>query len=112
MSVLYFVVILLKTNLHSQIAPSTTTITPRTAVQIIVKHLNSQDSDVKSYAIEALSKTGETKLIPLLKKYLNDQNSYVVISTAKALWNLGDTSGLKKLYEIVEKFPDVDPTKN
>ncbi|MGC8867172.1 MAG: HEAT repeat domain-containing protein [Elusimicrobiales bacterium] len=105
-------VIMIKTNLYTQVSVSSTSISPRMAVETIVKYLKSDDSELKCYAIEALSKTAETRLIPLLKKYLNDQDKYVVISTAKALWNLGDTSGLKKLYQIVEETPDVDQTKN
>lgn len=91
---------------------SNSTVSARTALETIVKYLKSDNSDIKSYAIEALSKTNETKLIPLLKKYLDDKNRYVVIAAAKALWNLGDNSGIKKLYEIAENIDDIDITKN
>lgn len=109
----FLIILFLSTISKAQnISNSTSTFNPRYAVEVIVKYLKSGDSDIKSYAIEAISKTGETKLIPILKKYLDDNNSYVVIATAKALWALGDISGVKKLYEISEKLPDVDITKN
>ncbi|MCX7641876.1 MAG: HEAT repeat domain-containing protein [Elusimicrobiales bacterium] len=97
---------------QQEVFKSTEVFSPRYAVEILVKHIKSGDSDIKSYAIESISKTGETKLIPLLKKYLSDTNKYVIIATAKALWNLGDASGLSKLKEIIEQKPDFDITKN
>lgn len=84
----------------------------RHAIEIIVKNIKSDDSEIKSYAIESISKTGETNLIPILKKYLEEPNKHIVISAAKALWNLGDKTGIKKLYDIAQTPPEVDLTKN
>lgn len=82
------------------------------ALNIVISYLKNSDSDIRAYAIEALSKTQNTKLIPILKKYLNDSNKYVVISTVKALWELGDTNSIDYLYKIVSDIPAVNPYKN
>lgn len=78
------------------------------ALATIVKHLKNSDSDIKAYAIEALGKTGNEKLIPVLRKYLNDKNKYIIISTVKALWELGDINSIEYLYKIIA---DVPPAK-
>lgn len=82
------------------------------ALEIIVRNIKSSDSEVKSYAIESISKTGETNLIPIIKKYLDEENKHIVISAAKALWNLGDKTGLKKLYEIAQTPPILNSNQN
>lgn len=108
-----FLILLLSHTLKAQdLSLSTSTLNPKYAVEVLVRYIKSDDSDIKSYAIEAISKTGETKLIPILKRYLDDTNSYVVIAAAKSLWRLGDLSGIKKLYEIAQTLPNVDITKD
>ncbi|HOJ86526.1 MAG TPA: HEAT repeat domain-containing protein [Elusimicrobiales bacterium] len=82
------------------------------ALNIIVSHIKNGDSDVKSYAIEALSKTHNPKLIPIIKKYLNDQSKYVKISTVKALWELGDVGSISKLYEVINDIPSENALAN
>jgi len=85
---------------------------PKKALEIIVANLRNDDSDVKAYAIETLGQTGNLKLIPVIKKYLSDANRYVQISSAKALWELSDGSGIKKLYEILNEIPAQGPIVN
>ncbi len=79
------------------------------ALDTIVKHLKSSDSDIKSYAIIALSKTHNQKLIPVIQKYLNDPNKYVQVSAVKALWELGEVKSISKLYEIINNPPQENP---
>lgn len=78
---------------------------PKQALHIIVSNLKSKDSDIRAYAVEALGKTKNLKLVPIIKKYLSDESKYVQMASVKALWNLADNGGIKKLYEIINDIP-------
>ncbi|MEF3279740.1 MAG: HEAT repeat domain-containing protein [Elusimicrobiota bacterium] len=82
------------------------------ALEVIVLNLKNSDSDIKAYAIEALSRTNNSRLIPIIQKYLNDTSKYVIISTVKSLWNLGDIKSITKIYDIISEVPASDNSKN
>ena len=82
------------------------------ALNTIVSHLKNSDSDVKAYAIEALSKTHNSKLIPIIKKYLDDPGKYVQISAVKAMWELGEVKYVSKLADIINDTPKENIYKN
>jgi HEAT repeat protein len=82
------------------------------ALNTIVSHLKNSDSDVKAYAIEALSKTHNSKLIPIIKKYLDDPSKYVQISAVKAMWELGEVKYVSKLADIINDTPKENIYKN
>lgn len=82
------------------------------ALNTIVSHLKNSDSDVKAYAIEALSKTRNSKLIPIIKKYLDDPSKYVQISAVKAMWELGEVKYVSKLADIINDTPKENIYKN
>lgn len=85
---------------------------PRKALAVIVKNLKEGDPLVKAYAIEALAKTGNKRIIPVIKKYVKDQNGYVKVAAGWALWKLGDEKGLEVLYSVIDEAPSQSPVND
>lgn len=96
----------------STITVSNKTEISKKALNVIISHLKNDDSDVKSYAIIALSKTHNARLIPAIKKYLNDPSKYVNIAAVRALWELGDVNEVSKLKEIINQSPPLEQKAN
>lgn len=82
------------------------------ALQIVVSGLKSTDSDVRELSVKILGETGNKAVIGMLKKMLTDISKHVQISAAESLYILGDTSGLKKIYEIITDVPGRNPITN
>jgi len=95
----------LKEKSNSDIPPA------KKALNIVVSYLKNSDSDIRAYAIEALSKTQNTKLINVIKEYLNDESKYVQIATVKALWKLGEIKYTKILKDIIYDIPQKNPNQ-
>jgi HEAT repeat protein len=82
------------------------------ALQIVVSELKSTDSDVREMSVKILGETGNKAVIGTLKKMLMDISKHVQIQACESLYMLGDTSGLKKIYEIIIDVPGKNPITN
>ena len=71
------------------------------AVEILEKEMTSQDdSDVRGVAASMLGDMKSTGSIPKLKKAVEDDPD-ISFSAARALWNMGDHSGMELLQNVV-----------
>lgn len=84
----------------------------RKALETTLSYIKSQDSDIRGMAAEILGQTGNKSAAGVLKKLLADPDRHVRINAAQALWNLGDPSGLKIVYNIIGDVPAQGPVGN
>lgn len=77
----------------------------RKALQTVVTHLKSEDSDVRAKAAEILGAAGNKAALGMLKAMLGDRDKYVRIAAARALWELGSPAGVKTVYAILNDIP-------
>lgn len=77
----------------------------RKALETVVAHLKSPDSDVRAKAAEILGAAGNKAALGMLKGMLGDRDKYVRIAAARALWELGSPAGVKTVYTILNDIP-------
>ena len=77
----------------------------RKALETVVTHLRSEDSDVRAKASEILGEAGNKAALGMLKAMLGDRDKYVRIAAARALWELGSPAGMKTVYAILNDIP-------
>ncbi len=81
----------------------------RKALQIVVDHLKSEDSDVRALAAEILGEAGNKAAVGMLKTMLDDRDKYVRIAASRALWELGSPAGMKVVLGIINDVPAQGP---
>jgi HEAT repeat protein len=81
----------------------------RKALETVVTHLKSDDSDVRAMAAEILGEAGNKSAAGILKKILDDKDKYVRIAAARSLWELGSPTGIKTIYAIINDVPAQGP---
>ncbi len=81
----------------------------RKALQTVVDHLKSDDSDVRALAAEILGGAGNKAAAGMLKTMLEDRDKYVRIAAARALWELGSPAGMKVVLGIINDVPPQGP---
>ncbi len=81
----------------------------RKALQTVVSHLKSDDSDVRALAAAILGGAGNQAATGVLKTMLEDRDKYVRIAAARALWELGSPVGMKVLLGIINDVPAQGP---
>lgn len=81
----------------------------RKALQIVVAHLKSDDSDMRARAAEILGEAGNKAAEGMLKTMLEDRDKYVRIAAARALWELGSPAGMKLVLGIINDVPAQGP---
>lgn len=79
------------------------------ALRIVVEHLRSDDSDLRSLAAEILGEAGNKAASGTLRRMLSDRDKYVRIAAARALWQLGSPAGLKTITSIISDVPGQGP---
>ncbi|HOI42778.1 MAG TPA: HEAT repeat domain-containing protein, partial [Elusimicrobiales bacterium] len=67
----------------------------RKALGVVVAHLADADSEVREKALRVMGATGNRGALSTLRKSLSDPDKHVRIAAAEALWQLGDSSGLR-----------------
>jgi HEAT repeat protein len=77
----------------------------RKALETVVAHLKSPDSDVRAKAAEILGAAGNKAALGMLKGMLADKDKYVRVAAARALWELGSPAGVKTVYAILNDIP-------
>lgn len=77
----------------------------RKALETVVAHLKSDDSDVRAKAAEILGAAGNKAALGMLKGMLADRDKHVRIAAARALWELGSPAGVKTVYAILNDIP-------
>lgn len=73
-----------------------------TAVELIEARLADKDPDVRRVAVATLGDIQARQAIPKLKQSLDDKNPAVSFAAAKALWKMGDRSGLPIFAAVLE----------
>lgn len=81
----------------------------RKALQTVVDHLKSDDSDVRALAAEILGEAGNKAAAGMLKAMLEDRDKYVRIAASRALWELGSPAGMKVVLGIINDVPAQGP---
>lgn len=71
------------------------------AVQMVEQALHDKDAQVRQTAAATLGQMGSKDAIPSLRAALDDTPE-VTFTVAKALWDLGDTSGRQIFQEVIE----------
>jgi len=84
----------------------------RKALETVLTQIKSRDSDVRGMAVDILGQTGNKSAAGILKKLLSDSDRHTRLSAAEALWNLGDQSGLKVVYAVINDVPAQEPVVN
>ncbi len=79
------------------------------ALQTVVDHLKSDDSDVRALAAEILGGAGNKAAAGMLKTMLEDRDKYVRIAASRALWELGSPVGMKVVLGIINDVPAQGP---
>ncbi|OGR41322.1 MAG: hypothetical protein A2X28_08875 [Elusimicrobia bacterium GWA2_56_46] len=77
----------------------------RKALETVLTQIKSRDSDVRGMAVDILGQTGNKSAAGVLRKLLSDADRHTRLSAAEALWNLGDLSGLKAVYAVINDIP-------
>ena len=80
------------------------------AVKLVAKGLQDKDVPNRQEAAATLGQMGSQDAIPYLKNALEDKPE-VAFTAAKALWNLGDTTGRTIFQEVLEGERPDGPTK-
>jgi HEAT repeat protein len=80
------------------------------AVKLVAKGLEDKDVLNRQTAAATLGQMGSQDAIPYLKNALEDKPE-VAFTAAKALWNLGDTTGRTIFQEVLEGERPDGPTK-
>jgi HEAT repeat protein len=81
----------------------------RRALQTVVDHLKSDDSDVRAQSAGILGEAGNKAALGLLKTMLEDRDKYVRIAASRALWELGSPAGMKAVLGIINDVPAQGP---
>lgn len=81
----------------------------RKALQLVVDHLKSEDSDVRALAAEILGEAGNKAAAGVLKTLLEDRDKYVRLAASRALWELGSPAGMKIVLGIINDVPAQGP---
>ena len=81
----------------------------RKALETVVTHIKSDDSDVRALAAEILGDAGNRSASGILRKLLEDKDKYVRIAAARSLWELGSPVGVKTIYAIINDVPAQGP---
>lgn len=81
----------------------------RRALQTVVAHLKSDDSDVRALAAGILGEAGNKAAAGMLRNMLGDTDKYVRLAAAKSLWQLGSAAGMKTVLGIINDVPAQGP---
>lgn len=81
-------------------------------MKVIVDGAGHKNSDIRALSCEILGEIGNKSAAKLLKKKLRDASAHARIAAAGALYKLGDKSGLKVLYSIINDVPGKKPILN
>lgn len=81
----------------------------RRALQAVVAHLKSDDSDVRALAAGILGEAGNKAAAGMLRNMLGDRDKYVQLAAAKSLWQLGSAAGMKTVLGIINDVPAQGP---
>lgn len=109
MVALLLAIFLIFPALPGQAQPLTKKELGRKALQLVVDHLKSDDSDVRALAAEILGQAGNKAAAGVLKTMLEDRDKYVRIAASRALWELGSPAGMKVLLGIINDVPAQGP---
>ncbi len=109
MAALFLALTLVLSAVPGQAQPISKKDLGRKALETVVSHLKSDDSDVRARAAEILGATGNKAALGMLRAMLNDKDKYVRIAAAKALWELGSPAGMKTVYAILNDIPAQGP---
>jgi HEAT repeat protein len=77
----------------------------RKALETTLSYVKSPDSDIRGMAADILGQTGNRSAAGILKRMLSDTDRHTRINAAEALWELGDTSGIRTIYGIIGDVP-------
>jgi len=81
----------------------------RRALQTVVEHLKSDDSDVRALAAGILGEAGNKAAAGMLRNMLGDSDKYVRLAAARALWQLGSPAGMKTVLGVIGDVPAQGP---
>lgn len=81
----------------------------RKALEVTLSYVRSRDSDIRSMAADVLGQAGNKSAAGILRKMLSDSDKHTRIAAAEALWELGDTSGMKIIFGIIGDAPAQGP---
>lgn len=102
-------VLLLLPAAHGQAQPLSKKDLGRRALQAVVEHLKSRDSDVRALAAGILGEAGNKAAAGMLRNMLGDPDKYVRLAAAQSLWRLGSAAGLKTVTGIIDDVPAQGP---
>lgn len=86
--------------------------TGKQALRLLIREISNPDPDVVVLAAEAFGEVGNPSAKKLLAEKLRERDGFVRIAAARALWKLGDDSGIKVLRGIISRVPPAGKKKS